>query len=222
MAAFNLKQEFLESIRTFFKRPYISGVFITYALFLVIAQYLNYNIPDFIGYFLIVVLDIYLVAMVVTHYRLHTALNILQKRLLYYFLLFILLNLIGAPLMLAALLFMYKLPSIFITILLALLALLYFYVIFIRLYFLAPIIILSKENNPWTVVKRSWNRGKKYQDFLIRVGTLGIIFYLLSIAAPLFVQDRLLSTALFVFFSGISLPIIKILFVKAGMHVLKR
>jgi len=81
---------------------------------------------------------------------------------------------------------------------------------------------LSKKSNPWDVVKDAWKKSKMYQYFLLKVAIIGLVVYGLSIALPTLIQDEFFSTALIVIFSGISLPVIKILFVRAGLSVLKR
>jgi hypothetical protein len=222
MATFRLDKELLEAIGTFFRRPAIGGVFMLYALLLVGLNYVQLDIPAFVDYFVLISLDLYLVGMVVAHFKVDTALNFLQKRLFAYIMFFFLLNLISAPLLLAIIAYFYWVPDIFAIVLVVLLALGYFYAIFIRIYFLAPIMLLSKEKNPWVAVKKAWKRGRKHQEFLLKVGVVGIIFYLLSIGAPFLIKNSFLRTGLIIFFSGISLPIVKILFVSAGMHVLKR
>ena len=219
---FDFKKEFLESFSTFFSRATIGGVFIVYSFFLVGLKYSGFDLPGFIDYMLFILLDLYLVTMVVTEFKLPSALNILQKRLLWYLLLYFLLNLISAPLILAVFLYFFKIKDILLAIASIGLVLVYFYFIFIRIYFLAPILILSKESNPWNVVKDAWRKSKRYQVFLLKVAVIGMVFYGLSIVLPVFVRDDLLSTALIVLLSGVSLPVVKILFVRAGLRVLKK
>jgi hypothetical protein len=160
--------------------------------------------------------------MVVNEFEVQRVLNVLKNRLFYYVVFYVLLNLITAPLLVAFIVYFLKLPEILVLVLAVILTLLYYYFIFVRIYLIAPVLMVEKKVSPWKVLKDAWNKSKGYQEFLLKISLVGVIFYGLSISLPAIINDVFLSTTLIVFFSGVSLPIIKILFVKAGMFVLER
>jgi len=211
------------AIKTYALKPSLFGVFLAWAALLIAFSSYGIRLPGVVIFLAAVILDLYLLAMVISNYKVSKAIELLRTRLWFYIILNLAIIFFLAPAIISMIYIYLRLPAILLNILLYVVAIVGVYAVFIRLYLIAPLIALRDEDvKLFEALYEAWKISKKNSKLLIIATTVAAVFLAVTTVLPTLLPENIYTITTSILISSITLPIAKLMLADIGIKLLKK
>jgi hypothetical protein len=221
------KYNFVKALKTavfnFAFKPRLFGVFLAWAAILIAFSSYGIKLPGVAVFLGAVILDLYLLAMVITDYNISKALELFRTRLWFYIILNLAILFFFIPAIVSIVYIYIRIPAILLNILLYVIAIIGVYAVFIRLYIIAPLIALRNKNvKLFEALYDAWRVSKKHSKLLVIATTVAAIFLAITTVLPTLLPKNIYTVSASILISSITLPIAKLMLADIGIKLLKK